>query len=67
MFEISIFCIVMLAAAYWTVLWFMGRRGDVLHGQFVGRGLDIQDPLQSLLQAIERDLSESAKVNSTRV
>lgn len=35
MFEIGIFCLIFLAVAYWAVLWLMGRRGDVLHGEFV--------------------------------
>jgi hypothetical protein len=35
MFEIGIFCVIFLAVAYWAVLWLMGRRGDVLHGEFV--------------------------------
>jgi hypothetical protein len=35
MFEIGIFPLIFLAAAYWAVLWLMGRREDVLHGEFV--------------------------------
>jgi hypothetical protein len=35
MFEISIFCVILLAVGYWMTLWTMGRREDVLHGQFV--------------------------------
>lgn len=35
MFEIVIFGVIFLAASYWAVLWLMGRRGDVLHGEFV--------------------------------
>ena len=35
MFEISIFCVIALAMGYWTTLWLMGRREDVLHGHFV--------------------------------
>ena len=35
MFEIGIFCVIFLAVAYWAVLWLMGRREDVLHGEFV--------------------------------
>jgi hypothetical protein len=35
MFEISIFCIILAAVGYWATLWTMGRREDVLHGQFV--------------------------------
>ena len=35
MFEIGIFCVILLAAGYWAALWFMGRHDDVLHGKFV--------------------------------
>jgi hypothetical protein len=35
MFEIGIFCVFFLALSYWAVLWLMGRREDVLHGEFV--------------------------------
>ncbi len=35
MFEIVIFCIILLAVGYWVTLFTAGRREDVLHGQFV--------------------------------
>lgn len=35
MFEISIFCVILFAIAYWATLFIMGRRDDVLHGEFV--------------------------------
>ena len=35
MFEIGIICIIVLAIGYWMALWLMGRRDDVLHGDFV--------------------------------
>jgi hypothetical protein len=35
MFEIVILSIILLAVGYWATLWTMGRREDVLHGQFV--------------------------------
>jgi len=35
MFELSIFCVILIAVAYSATLWFMGRREDVLHGEFV--------------------------------
>jgi hypothetical protein len=35
MFEIGIFCVILVAVGYWVTLWTMGRREDVLHGQFV--------------------------------
>ena len=35
MFELIIFCVILVAVAYSATLWFMGRREDVLHGEFV--------------------------------
>jgi hypothetical protein len=35
MFEIIIFCVILLAISYWVALWLMGRHDDVLHGDFV--------------------------------
>ena len=35
MCEIGIFSVIVLAVSYWAVLWLMGRREDVLHGEFV--------------------------------
>jgi hypothetical protein len=35
MLEIGILVFLLLAAGYWAALWIMGRREDVLHGQFV--------------------------------
>ena len=35
MFEIGIFCVILLAVGYWVALWLMGRHDDVLHGDFV--------------------------------
>lgn len=72
MFEIGVFSFIVLAIAYWTALWLMGRRDDVLHGHFVNADLqpdptrgffpDRQrfqpDLLLSLLTTIERDLDE---------
>ena len=67
MFEIAIFCIVIVAIAYSAFLWRMGRRDDVLHGEFIAPSsssnpastLDIEASLKSLLHTIERDLCES--------
>jgi hypothetical protein len=73
MFEITVFCIVIIASAYWAFLWRMGRRDDVLHGEFIApfssaspfsssspaSTLDIEVSLKSLLRTIERDLCES--------
>ena len=46
MFEISIFCVILLAIAYWAVLWVMGRREDVLHGEFVEPGTQAEEPVR---------------------
>lgn len=35
MLEISVFCVILLAAFYWTAMYVMGRRDDVIHGKFV--------------------------------
>jgi hypothetical protein len=35
MLEIGILVFLALAFGYWATLWIMGRRDDVLHGQFV--------------------------------
>jgi hypothetical protein len=35
MLEIGILIFLVLAVGYWATLWIMGRRDDVLHGQFV--------------------------------
>ena len=44
MFEIIIFCVILLAISYWVVLWLMGRREDVLHGEFVQTGAEANEP-----------------------
>jgi len=35
MLEISIFCVILLAAGYWVAMYVMGRHDDVIHGKFV--------------------------------
>jgi hypothetical protein len=35
MFEISILCVIALAIGYCATLWIMGRRDDVIYGQFI--------------------------------
>jgi hypothetical protein len=67
MFEIAVFCIVITAIIYSAFLWRMGRRDDVLHGEFIApsssrspaSSLEIEVSLKSLLRTIERDLCES--------
>jgi hypothetical protein len=76
MFEISIFCVIVLAVGYWAALWFMGRHDDVLHGDFVeaepgseavpatlpAPRIERADTLQSLLNSIKRDLKDAAQI-----
>jgi hypothetical protein len=35
MLEVGIFCVIVFAIGYWAALFIMGRREDVLHGEFV--------------------------------
>jgi hypothetical protein len=49
MFELDIFCVIVLAVAYWMVLWLMGRREDVLHGEFVEGDRQAGEPVRSAL------------------
>ncbi|MBR0984043.1 hypothetical protein [Bradyrhizobium liaoningense] len=35
MLEISVFCVILLAAGYWLAMFVMGRHDDVIHGKFV--------------------------------
>ena len=46
MFEIGILCVIFLAVAYWAVLWLMGRREDVLHGEFVESEPPAEEPVR---------------------
>jgi hypothetical protein len=48
MFEIIISCVILLAVFYWAVLWLMGRREDVLHGEFVEAGAQTEEPVRSM-------------------
>ena len=48
MFEIGIVCVIILAVAYWTVLWLMGRREDVLHGEFVEGKTEPDEPVDAI-------------------
>jgi hypothetical protein len=50
MFELSIFCVILIAVAYSATLWFMGRREDVLHGEFVHVERSQEPPPQPTLQ-----------------
>jgi hypothetical protein len=75
MFEIGIFCVILLAAGYGT-MWVLDRRADVLHGKFVETKPELElfgigplvpppgqrssaDSLQALLTVIQQDLEDS--------
>ena len=76
MFEIVIFGVIALAIGYWTALWLMGRRDDVLHGDFVqaepqpetvpttlsASRMGSTTTLQSLLASIKQDLKDAAQI-----
>jgi len=49
MFEIGIFCVIVLAVSYWAVLWLMGRREDVLHGEFVEGKAQPGEPARAIV------------------
>jgi hypothetical protein len=48
MFEIGIFGVIILAVSYWAVLWLMGRREDVLHGEFVKADAQPGEPVRAI-------------------
>ena len=48
MFEIGIFSVIILAISYWAVLWTMGRREDVLHGEFVKAEAQPDKPVRAI-------------------
>jgi hypothetical protein len=48
MFEIGIFGVIILAISYWAVLWLMGRREDVLHGEFVNGEAQSDEPARAI-------------------
>jgi hypothetical protein len=78
MFEIGIFGVILLAVAYCVILWMMGRRNDVLYGEFVqprpepmtasaGMPRPERPPanaesLRSLLALIEQELENAARL-----
>jgi hypothetical protein len=49
MFEIGIFSVIVLAVSYWAVLWLMGRREDVLHGEFVKGEAQPGEPIRAIV------------------
>jgi hypothetical protein len=49
MLELGIFGVIFLAVSYWAVLWLMGRREDVLHGEFVEDDLRPDEPARSAI------------------
>jgi hypothetical protein len=55
MFEIGTFCVIFLAVSYWAVLWLMGRRQDVLHGEFVESELPAEAPVRPIFPKRPQD------------
>ena len=75
MFELGIFCVILLAVGYWATMWTMGRRDDVLHGKFVQAEPQAEpaavppaaprastESLQTLLAVIKQDLKDAAQI-----
>jgi hypothetical protein len=75
MFELGILGIILLAIGYWATLFTMGRRDDVLHGNFVQVEPGAEpalapsvaprpsaESLQSLLAVIKQDLKDAAQM-----
>jgi hypothetical protein len=50
MFELGLFGVIILAVAYWAVLWLMGRREDVLHGEYVEGRQQADKPVRSAIK-----------------
>jgi hypothetical protein len=48
MFEIVVCCVIVFAVGYWATLWTMGRREDVLHGQFVEPDAQPESPITGM-------------------
>ena len=63
MFEIGVFCIILLAIGYWAALWRVGRADDVLHGHFVQTEPqpEITERLNEMLSSLRRDLSDAGR------
>jgi hypothetical protein len=62
MFELGIFCVLLLAAGYWAMMWTIGRRDDVLHGKFVEAEPETEpeaEPAAAPLPAAPRASAES--------
>jgi hypothetical protein len=62
MFELGIFCVLLLAAGYWATMWTVGRRDDVLHGKFVEAEPETEpeaEPAAAPLPAAPRASAES--------
>jgi hypothetical protein len=66
MFELSIFCVIALAIGYWTALFVMGRREDVLHGDFV-EGKEQPEPAAMQLSAMQVPTVQAQKMPAPNV
>jgi len=56
MLEISILCVIALAAVYWMALWLMGRHEDVLYGSFVSSGPAGDEPAEPIRPILPPEL-----------
>ena len=61
MFELSIFCVIALAIGYWATLFLMGRREDVLHGDFV-EGKQRPEPTATQLSTAQPPTMQATKL-----
>ena len=71
-FEFVVLGIIPLAVFYWAMMFVIGRRGDVLHGNFVQQEPAVEpaevtprpgtEKFQALLTVIKQDLNDAAQV-----
>jgi len=64
MFEIGIFCVIVFAVAYWAVLFIMGRRNYVLHGEFVEPDAESKKAPQPFPGPVARPAPVTAQQNA---
>lgn len=66
MFELIIFCVIALAIGYWATLFVMGRREDVLHGDFV-EGKEPPEPAATQLPAAPPPAMQAPAMQTPKV
>jgi hypothetical protein len=66
MFELSIFCVIALAIGYWTALFVMGRREDVLHGDFV-EGKEQPEPAVAQLSTPQTPTMQTPTMQAPKI